>query len=272
MRYLELLQEFQDTESSSEATPKTAAVDPKVDTKVYYHVTTKARLKSIEASGIEPGRKRRWKTGTGRQLGERGKIYLMSDFHAAVHWANKLQWERYNGKEPDPSPYIIICVRENPKNLAPDPHPENGLYGKSWFEKDGKIDPENIMKIIPLTKELIQSVTESAEFVTEDADDPLADFADLKPQVSAETPALPGHTPGHHYSLRKCMMLLQQRGWTPTQTPNEFKNSEYPEYSIDLDIDSVQDGPFTVWRGNHKLGVTRIPPVAQHMALKDRLI
>jgi hypothetical protein len=250
MRYLQILEADAAPAAPNEATP-IAAAEPAAPTKVYYHVTTKARLKSIQSVGIEPNHPRRWKTGTGRQLGHRGNIYLMSDFHAAVHWANKIQWERYNGKEPDPSPYVIICVRENPKMLKPDPHPENGLYGKSWFQKGGKIEPQDILKVIPLTHDLVQSVSgdDEAEPVTEDS------VAGI----------------GHHYSLRKCMHALKIRGWEPTTTPQEFQNPEYPEYSIDLDINSALGGPFSVFRGGKRLAVTKVPPIAQQMALKDRL-
>jgi hypothetical protein len=253
MRYLQLF-ELAPAASTPEivaeptATKLVAPVEAE-PTKVYFHVTTKARLKSIQAVGIEPNHPRRWKTGTGRQLGHRGNIYLMSDFHAAVHWANKIQWERYNGKEPDPSPYVIICVRENPKALEPDPHPENGLYGKSWFQKSGKIEPQDIMKVIPLTPTLIQSVSESR---------------------MTEGDNVTGL--GHNYSLRKCLKMLRLRGWLPTTTPMEFQNEEYPEYSIDLDINSALDGPFSVFRGSRKLSVTKMPPYAQQLALKDRVI
>lgn len=248
MRYRELLED--QAEMDAPAPTDAVAEKPVAQTKVYFHVTTKQRLKSIQQNGIEPNHNRRWKTGFGKTLGDRGNIYLMSDFTAAVRWAHKQEWEHFNGKVPDPSPYIIICVREDPKTLEPDPHPENGLYGHSWFQKKGSIAPQDIMKVIPLTRALIKQVVNGGQAVMERT--------------------LSGVT--SHYSPRKCIQALTNKGWLATSTPNMFKNPDYPEYSIDLDIHNPNgDGPFTVYRHNEKLGVVSTPPVAQHMGLKDKL-
>ena len=253
MRYSELF-EFDDITPAPAAPPvETPAAKPaaeKLSTKVYFHVTTKHRLKSIEQNGIEPNHKRRWKTGFGRQLGERGNIYLISDFTAAVRWAYKQQWEHFGGKDPDPSPYIIICVRENPKALTVDPHPDNGVYGNTFFQKKGTIAPEDIMKVIPLTKNLIKQVIKLGES--------LIGGTSIRGITS-------------NYSLRKCLKLLGDRGWYESTVPDMFINSSYPEYHIDLDIHSIGDGPFTVYKNNHRIAVTRDPPIAQQLGLKDRL-
>jgi hypothetical protein len=246
MKYLEILREDEEVAApASDIAP--TATEPAAATKVYYHVTTKARLRSIQELGIEPNRNRRWRTGKGMQLGERGNIYLISDFTAAVRWGHKLQWEHFNGKIPAKSPYVIICVRENPKTLEPDPHPENGLYDHTWFQKAGSIEPKDIMKIIPLTADLVKQVTHGKDAVHEAI--------------------------GSHYSARACHKALLIKGWQETQTPNMYKNPEYPEYSIDLDIHSFDGGgPFIVYRGSRRLGKMKIPPVAQHMAMKDKII
>jgi hypothetical protein len=165
MRYLELLEDDA-VETPTDEKNSVPAAEPAM-IKVYFHVTTKQRLKSIQQNGIEPNHNRRWKTGFGKTLGDRGNIYLMSDFTAAVRWAHKQEWEHFQGKAPDPSPYIIICVRENPANLEPDPHPENWAYGHSWFQKKGNIAPEDIMKVIPLTRGLIKQVVNGGEAVME---------------------------------------------------------------------------------------------------------
>jgi hypothetical protein len=158
MRDLLRLMEADEPSAPVEEPAKPAATPEPAATKAYYHVTTTRRLKSIKNNGIEPGHNRRWKTQFGVKLGQRGNIYLMSDFSAAVRWACKQEWEEYQGKPPTPSPYIIVCVRENPKNVEPDPHWENGLYGHSWFQKAGSVPPEDITKIIPLTPELKKQV------------------------------------------------------------------------------------------------------------------
>lgn len=245
MRYQQLL-EFQAEPDDVAPAGAVKPVAPPRTTKVYFHVTTKHRLKAIQERGIEPNHPRRWKTGFGKQLGDRGNIYLMSDFAAAVHWAYKQQWEHYKGKEPDKSPYIIICVREDPKTLEPDPHPENGLYGNTWFQKKGSITPEDILKVIPLTPALVKQTVGNGGKVTE--------------------------AWGHHYSVGKCMKALADKGWHETTVPMEFANPEYPEFTIDLDIDSIGEGPFTVFRGTRKLGTMKVPPFAQHLGLKHGLI
>ena len=238
-------------EFPSSASPEEAEPEP-ATTKAYYHVTTTRRLKSIKQKGIEPGHNRRWKTQFGVKLGQRGNIYLMSDFSAAVRWACKQEWEEYQGKAPTPSPYIIVCVRENPKNLEPDPHWENGLYGKSWFMKAGSIPPEDITKIIPLTLELRKQVV---------------NMNTAKPPVTEGS--LTGL--GSLYSLRKCQDALWDKGWEETSTEGTYSHPEYPEYSVDLDVHNPEGGPFTIFRGNRRLKVTRSLPFAQHLGLKDRL-
>lgn len=221
-------------------------------TKAYYHVTTTRRLKSIKQKGIEPGHNRRWRTQFGVKLGQRGNIYLMSDFSSAIRWACKQEWEEYQGKPPVPSPYVIVCVRENPKNVEPDPHPENGLYGNSWFMKTGSIPPEDITHIIPLTLELRKQVVNMKQ---------------------ATPPVMEGSLTGLRslYSLSKCEKALADKGWRETDTDYMYRNPEYPEYSVDLDINNPQGGPFTIFRGNRKLKVTRSLPFAQQLGLKDRL-
>ena len=219
------------------------------NTKVYFHVTTQRRLKSIRHSGIEPNHNRRWKTGFGKALGDRGSIYLISDFTSAVRWAHKMEWEHYAGKTPEKSPYVIICVRENPKNLQPDPHPEAGLYGHTWFQKAGSIPPEDILKVIPLTRALIKQVATDGEAVLEDNVRGVTSF----------------------FSAAKCIRALEANGWRETTVPGMFRNAGYPEYSVDVDIHNPHGGPYTLYRGGTKLGNMKLPPVAQHLGLKDKL-
>jgi hypothetical protein len=243
MRYLELL-EYED--GTQVPTEPNAAVEaqPEGPTRDFFHVTTKHRLRSIEANGIVPNRNRRWKTAFGQALGERGKIYLMSDFTSAVRWAYKMQWEHFQGKKnaPSKSPYIILKVRENPAELEPDPHPENGLYGNSWFQKSGSIDPSNIVKVIPLTSDLTRQVATTGKAVLE------------------------GLT--STYSPARAMRELRAKGWEMTNTPQEYKNTEYPELSVDLDVNSPLGGPFTVFYRNRKIGVFRSLPTAQQLGMK----
>lgn len=247
MKYLEILRE----DDAVVATPDAATATPtapveKPATKVFYHVTTKARMRSIQELGIKPNHNRRWKTGFGVQLGDRGKIYLMSDFTAAVRWAHKTQWEHFHGKTPAKSPYVIVCVREDPNNLEPDPHPENGLYGHTWFQKTGTIEPQNIMKVIPLTPALVKQIVNGGTAIQEAI--------------------------GSHYNARDCHHALISKGWEETSAFGMYENPEYPEYAIEVNIHSPDGGPFTVYRGGHIISKMAVPPFAQQLGLKDRLI
>lgn len=127
---------------------------------LFFHVTTPRRVKKILQTGIEPNHQRRWNNYTGKKLGDRGFVYLISDFTAAVRWAAKVQWEMGKGGERDKTPIDILCVRNiDPTSLEPDTNLEGQLnYPGKWFQMKGTIGPENIVRIISLTPELIKQV------------------------------------------------------------------------------------------------------------------
>jgi hypothetical protein len=120
-----------------------------------FHVTTPRRVKLILQSGIEPNHHRRWKGLFGDKLGERGYIYLISDLTAAIRWAATLQQSGKND-----TPIEIVCVGNvDPAKLEPDPNPFGKLhYPGKWFQMQGSIKPKNILRVIPLTPELVQQV------------------------------------------------------------------------------------------------------------------
>jgi hypothetical protein len=129
--------------------------------KLFFHVTTKRRINSIMQQGIEPtGRHRRWKNAVGGTLGNRGYIYLMSDFTAAVKWAAKMDYDlnpqRTDGKRSQH--VVILCLRNVPEDqLEPDPNVEGQMQSPGkWFQMKGTIGPENIVKVIPLTDEMVK--------------------------------------------------------------------------------------------------------------------
>ena len=126
---------------------------------LYFHVTTPRRVKKILQTGIEPNHNRRWNNLHGAKLGQRGFIYLISDFTAAVRWAANVQYKE-GQSDRDHTPIDIICVRNvDPASLEPDPNLQGQLdYRGTWFRMKGTIGPENIVRIIPLTPELIKQV------------------------------------------------------------------------------------------------------------------
>src|SRR5690349_7637947 len=111
----------------------------------FYHVTTDTRLKSIMTKGLEPGHRRRWKNTFGTKLvGDRGYIYLFSNFNEAVHFAAEKDYEHRNeGKH---SKTVILVVHNVPtKSLERDPHITGQLHGHSWFRTPVTISPRDIV-------------------------------------------------------------------------------------------------------------------------------
>jgi hypothetical protein len=123
--------------------------------RVFYHVTTDNRLKSIMATGLEPGRHRRWKNSLGATLGDRGVIYLISDFTQAVRLAARQDY--YHRLEKKRAKTIILRLRNVPtEGLEHDPHFEGQMAGNTWFKSPATIPPQDIVQVIPLTPELIK--------------------------------------------------------------------------------------------------------------------
>src|SRR4051812_22549601 len=91
---------------------------------VFYHVTTKRRLKSILAGGIAPGHNRRWKNRAHVVIGSRDHVYMISDFTAAVRWAAHMSWEFSKNMNLDN--FVILAIRP-PKTMEPDPNLQGQL-------------------------------------------------------------------------------------------------------------------------------------------------
>jgi len=145
MRYRELLE---------------AADDPMPGSgHVFYHVTTDTRLKSIMANGLEPGHHRRWKNVFGSHLGDRGFVYLISDFTEAVRFAARQNYYfELDGKK---AKTLILALQNVPtEGLERDSNIEGQLAGHSWYRTPGVIPPQDIARVIPLTPELAQQAVQ----------------------------------------------------------------------------------------------------------------
>ena len=125
-----------------------------------YHVTTDNRLKSIMATGLEPNRHRRWRNTFGAILGERGFIYLISDFTEAVRFAARQDY--YHRLEKKRTKTIILCIQHVPaESLELDSHIEGQIAGNTWYKSTATIPPQDIVRVIPLTEELVKQVVSS---------------------------------------------------------------------------------------------------------------
>src|ERR1044072_787479 len=124
----------------------------------FYHVTTATRLKSIMNHGLEPGHRRRWKNSFGNKLlGDRGYVYLISNFTEAVKWAAKQDYEhRVENKR---SKSVILVLHNIPTaSIDRDPNIEGQLRGHSWFRSTAAIPSTDIVRAIPLTDALVKQV------------------------------------------------------------------------------------------------------------------
>jgi len=71
------------------------------------------------------------------------------------------------------------------------------------------------------------------------------------------------------HSRSGLLRALTARGWQATTVPDEYRNPQAPEFSIDLDLHGYEGGgPFVVFRGNRKIGRLLYVPYASHLALK----
>jgi hypothetical protein len=227
MRYSEILQED--------------ANQPVPSLRNYYHVTTTRRIKSILANGLEPGHHRRWKNAFGKKLGDLGHIYLISDLPHAIQWAANMEWDHFQGKIPAKSPYVIVVVQADPATLKPDPHPQNGLYGRSWFMKEGAIAPQNIVKVIPLTAELKKQVVNDGQSIME----------------SLFSPSL----------QKKCVRSLVKRGWVEEGCPGCFVHDNYPGFMVHVDTKNPK-GPFVIFHNGERIETTNDPEIEDHGHLR----
>lgn len=125
----------------------------------YYHVTTQPRLNSIMHHGIQPGHKRRWKNKYGGKLGDTRYVYIVSDYKEAVRWASKVQWELGGGDRAKAPGIVILCLKNVPGEIEPDPSPEGQLsHQGTWYQVAATIPPQCIMKVVSLTIPLIRSL------------------------------------------------------------------------------------------------------------------
>lgn len=121
----------------------------------FYHVTTDNRLRSIMATGLEPRRHRRWHNQLGGILGDRGFIYLISDFTEAVRFAAR--WDYHMRVAKKRMQTVILVLRNVPsQGLERDDHIEGQLAGHTWFKSPATIPPQDIVRVIPLTPDLVK--------------------------------------------------------------------------------------------------------------------
>lgn len=145
----------------------------------FYHVTTNNRVKSIMKHGLETGRHRRWHNAFGAALqGERGFVYLISDYTQAVRFAAKQSWDYRNSKM---EPVILQVTNVPAEALVKDEHIDGQLYYRNtWYKLKAPIPPEDIVRVIPFTPEMMKQVVNDQK-----AEEPV-DAESAEPPVPAK--------------------------------------------------------------------------------------
>lgn len=149
----------------------------------FYHVTTSNRVKSIMKLGLETGRHRRWRNAFGAMQGERGYVYLISDYAQAVRFAAKQSWDYRDSKM---KPVILQLQNIPVESLVKDDHIDGGLYyGNTWYKLPAPIPPQDIVRVIPFTPEMMKQAVRANQ-----ADDVIPEPVDSS-EGTAEVTAQP---------------------------------------------------------------------------------
>jgi hypothetical protein len=157
----------------------------------FYHVTTDNRLKSIMRTGLDStGRHRRWHNELGGILGERGFVYLISDFTQAVRFAAKFAYHLTIAKK-KMKPVILVLQNIPTDKLVRDDHIEGQLAGHSWYKLPANIPPEDIVRVIPLTPELTKQAIQGSTAAEPEAESEPEPEADASLRIASPRMASP---------------------------------------------------------------------------------
>jgi hypothetical protein len=151
----------------------------------FYHVTTDNRLKSIMRTGLDAtGRHRRWHNEIGGILGERGFVYLISDFTQAVRFAAKFAYHLTIAKKKMKA--VILVLQNVPTDkLVRDDNIEGQLAGHSWYKLPANISPEDIARVIPLTPELTKQAIHGSTAVEPETEDGADENPPANPRMAS---------------------------------------------------------------------------------------
>lgn len=121
-----------------------------------YHVTQTKNVDKIKKKGLLMMQTSNWVTGGFERYGK-GEIYAFEHPADAVKWAAKMDWE-FNQAVGSGKISIVKIKREGKwtedKN---DPISHAGSKGK-WLKTVGKIEPSNIVEVIPVTLTLTRKL------------------------------------------------------------------------------------------------------------------
>jgi hypothetical protein len=122
-----------------------------------YHVTHTARIPKIQRNGLLPMQKSNWvRAGNNERYGE-GEIFAFTSKVDAIRWGARMDWE-FN-KNMGTGKISIITLRQEGEWAIDDADPLSQATNKGqWIKHVGKVGPENIVEIEPLTSEKIRTL------------------------------------------------------------------------------------------------------------------
>jgi hypothetical protein len=126
-----------------------------------YHVTLTSNIDKIKKAGLLMMQKSNWvKAGDKERYGN-GEIYAFDHMSDAIRWAAKWDWDL---NKTIGSGKVSIITFNDDKSLwvedDSDPLAHAGSFGK-WFKKVGRVSPDAIQDIVPVTPAAIRSIIHS---------------------------------------------------------------------------------------------------------------
>ena len=123
---------------------------------ILYHVTHTDKVSKILKEGIKPLQTSNWVSGTGKRYGE-GEIFSLNNLKDAIRWGAKMDWE-FNQIMGSGKISIIEFKKTNKWDIdESDPISQLGNEGQ-WLKQLGTVKPQNIIKVIPLTVDIIKTI------------------------------------------------------------------------------------------------------------------
>jgi hypothetical protein len=121
-----------------------------------YHVTHTDRLPKIRKSGLLPMQTSNWVKAANNERYGAGEVFAFTNKQDAIRWAARMDWEFNKGMGTGKVSILTMRQEGDWEDDTADPLSQAGNQGK-WIKRIGKVSPENIVEIEPLTSELIKS-------------------------------------------------------------------------------------------------------------------
>lgn len=127
-------------------------MESKFNEVILYHITDAENEKIIKKQGIVPQKKASYQNVFGADIRKHKKsIYAFTNQADTVKWAFKRE---YDGKKP----VIIIVFKANINDWKENEHLEAQLANGKWLQKEGIVEPNEIIKIIPFVTDIVKKI------------------------------------------------------------------------------------------------------------------